>query len=843
MQSSLLCAAAVLSACVLVSTEAFAKEDVSPQEVLRRADPSPMRMGNLPVRTVLAGEEDRTLAPYFHVAGAKGADDRQVETLPLEETTAEVSVAGVIAQVRLRQVFKNDGKTPIEAVYVFPASTRAAIHDLKMKIGSRTIEGQIQKRAEAQQTYEAAKSEGRRAALLSQERPNVFTTKVANVMPKDRIEVELTYSELLVPEDGIYEVVVPGVVGPRYPGGANPSSDRWIASPYLTEGQKEPWRFDVRARLETGLSLRDLSSPSHKVKVAWEGARVAEVTLDEPGGGNRDFILRYRLADEQIEAGALAYRSPEGKGGYFSVIVAPPNAPKPEQIAPREYIFVVDISGSMGGFPLDVSKTLMRDLLGGVRATDHFNVVLFASGQAVFSPKSLPATASNIRRGVDFVNGRNAGGGTELLGALRAAYGLPRTGKHVARTVVLVTDGYVAVEGEAFRFVRERLGEANFFSFGIGSSVNRALIEGLARAGNGEPWVLTNAATAQAQAAKFRRAIEAPVLTDISVRFGDGFEARDVAPMKLPDLMARRPLVLYGRFNGAPSGRIEMSGNVGGKRWTQTVSLDAAAEAAPRREALRYLWARKWVELLEDQHHLTGASEVEDAITGLGLSHRLVTPFTSFVAVDSEVANKSGAVHPVNQPLPLPQGVSNNAIGAQGMLGAYGTGGMYGGGESYGLGGLGLRGTGPGGGGAGLGAGGVGTRGRGAGGYGEGEGTDRKKDAPVRDARVIEGKVQTQGALNKDLIRQVVRRHRAQLRYCYESQLSRDPSITGKLVLHFTIDAKGNVTRVELVESSLGDENVEKCVMGRVRTWRFPEPKGGGTVTVTYPWTFRPPAG
>ncbi|HEY2902627.1 MAG TPA: VIT domain-containing protein, partial [Polyangia bacterium] len=211
------------------------------------------------------GEDaDRTLAPYFFIAGG----DPKLDRLPLKETSADVQIAGVVARVRVHQVFDNSGDKPIEAVYVFPASTRAAVHGMRMKIGPRVIEAHIDRKQAAHAEYEQAKTEGKRAALLDQGRSNVLSMRVANVMPKDRIEVQLDYSELLIPHDAVYELVYPGVVGPRYPGGASPTKDRWIASAYLPAGERETYTFDVRVHLETGIAIKDVSSPSHAITVS-----------------------------------------------------------------------------------------------------------------------------------------------------------------------------------------------------------------------------------------------------------------------------------------------------------------------------------------------------------------------------------------------------------------------------------------------------------------------------------------------------------------------------------------------------------------------------------------------
>ena len=603
-----------------------------------------------------------SLSPYLYVAGG----DPEKDQVPLKKTWAEANIAGVIAAVKVHQVFENTGGKTIEAIYVFPASTRAAVHAMRMRVGARTIEAKIDRKAEARAQYEAAKQAGKRASLLEQERPNVFTTSVANIMPGDRIEVELDYSELLVPEDSVYEFVYPTVVGPRYAGGANPKTDQWMANPHLSEGNAEPYAWDVKVHLQTGIGLKDVSSPSHKIAVKYAGPSTADVTLDQTGGGNKDFVLRYRLAGDKIETGLLQFEEPAAGLPYsaekfFALLVEPPKRPTLADIPGREYIFLLDTSGSMHGFPLETSKELMRHLLPSLRPTDHFNIVCFSGDNFVWSPKgSRPATEENIREGIDVILKQHGSGGTELMGGLQAAYGIPRVGKGVSRTVVVATDGYVGVEAQAFRFIRERGGEANLFAFGIGSSVNRGLIEGMARAGLGEPFVVLGPQKAAEQAEKLRKMIDRPLLTDIEVRFGDA-GAYEVAPEKIPDLLAERPLLIYGKYRGERPTRIEISGRTGRGAWHHAIDL-RPADARPQNLALRALWARKWVEVLEDELHMGGGKPVENAITDLGLFYNLLTPFTSFVAVDSEVVNKTGKSDTVRQPLPMPAGVSNYAV-------------------------------------------------------------------------------------------------------------------------------------------------------------------------------------
>jgi len=612
-----------------------------------------------------APANDRSLAPYLTVLGEGGPQG--TERVPLKETTADVSIAGVIARVQVHQLFENTGRVPIEAVYVFPASTRAAVHGVRMKIGQRVIEAKIDKKAAARESYEAARREGKRASLLEQERPNVFTMNVANIMPGDRIAVEMDYSEMLIPDEAVYEFIYPTVVGPRYTGGADPaatSTTQWMANPHLPEGTPEPYKFDVKVHLETGIPIKELSSPSHQIAATYAGPARADVRLGVPGGGNRDFVLRYRLSGDKIESGLLLWEG-EGGGGrrenFFALMMEPPRRPTSAQIPGREYIFLLDVSGSMHGFPLDTAKTLMRNLLGKLRPNDYFNIVLFSGAAHVRSPQgSIPARKDEIAAAIADIERVHAGGGTELMGGLELAYKIPKLNNQLSRSVVVVTDGYVGVEAQVFRFIRERLSAANLFSFGIGTSVNRGLIEGMARAGQGEPFVVLRPDKAAAEAEKLRAYIEQPVLSGINVAFS-GFDAYEVAPQHLPDLMARRPLVLFGKYRGNAGGRIEVRGTSGGGPLRQVVEVrpgDVRAENA----ALRWLWARRWVELLDDERALGAGQPAEDGITTLGLDYHLLTAFTSFVAIDSQVVNAGGQGMNVRQPLPLPEGVSNHAV-------------------------------------------------------------------------------------------------------------------------------------------------------------------------------------
>ncbi len=603
---------------------------------------------------------DKTLSPYFVVRSG----DSSVEQLPLKSTRADVHISGVIADVKVTQVFRNEGSKPIEAVYVFPASTRAAVNGLTMTIGWRVITAVIKERGEARVEYDSARAAGQTASLLEQDRPNVFTMSVANIMPGDEIKVELAYTEALVTSEGKYEFVYPTVVGPRYsnqPAVSAGAHDRFIASPYLRSGEEPPYDFAIDLHVEAGLPIQEIGSSSHKIRVAHEGLGSASISLDpsDEKKGNKDFILTYRLAGDAVRSGLLLH---EGKDeNFFLLMVQPPKRVAPKDIPPREYIFIVDVSGSMAGFPIELSKKLMRNLLVNLRPEDRFNVLLFASASAVLSEHSLSATPEEIEKAVNFLDNHNAGGGTELLSALERAYQLPRK-EGVSRTVVVVTDGYIGMEKKAFELIGGNLNTTNVFAFGIGTSVNRYLIEGMARAGQGEPFIVTREEDAARESERFREYISQPVLTGLTTDFGE-FDVYDVTPKSFPDVFAERPVLIFGKWRGPLSGRIKVAGLAGSGRHEEVIDV-AAHRPARGNSALRYLWARHEIARLDDYNVFGQDPDLKSQVTQLGLKYNLLTAYTSFVAVDRIVRrDTAGQLVTVEQALPLPEGVENSAVG------------------------------------------------------------------------------------------------------------------------------------------------------------------------------------
>ncbi len=512
---------------------------------------------------------EKKQSPYFIVLSNEGDEAK----LPLKSTEIEVNISGVIVDVNVKQTYTNTGKSAIEAIYVFPASTRAAVYKMVMTIGDRKIIAQIEEKNKARDMYETAKKEGKISSLLEEERPNVFKVNVANITPGATVEVDMSYTELLIPTDKVYEFVYPTVVGPRYTSKEKMSSgaaDNWNANPYLEEGAEPTSTLDITVNLNTGIAIQNIHCKTHKNKINYTHNNSAILSLNEPKGGDRDFVMQYQLAGNQIETGVLLYDNPNGEKFFLAMVQAPASV-TPQIIPAREYVFIVDISGSMHGFPINISKELMRNLLGELKESDLFNIVFFSGGSHIYAKESIPATSKNIEDAINFVDKREGEDSTELLGALQAAMELNQQ-DNFARSFVILTDGYVTVEKETFDYIRQNLGSANFFSFGVGSSVSRYIIEGIAHVGCGEPFIALNEEDAREQAKLFRKYISQPVLTNIGYQFDD-FDAYDILPQEIPDLFAERPVIISGKYRGKPGGTLKIEGLTGNGSISKSIEI------------------------------------------------------------------------------------------------------------------------------------------------------------------------------------------------------------------------------------------------------------------------------
>ncbi len=592
--------------------------------------------------------QDQSESPYFLMP-----TEESVDLFPLRSNHVTASISGPISDVTVTQVYGNEGDQPIEAIYVFPASTRAAVYYMEMHVGNRIIKAEIQKKQEARKMYEEAKEEGKRASLLEEHRPNVFQMNVANILPGEEIKVVMKYTEFMLPQDQLYTFVYPTVVGPRYTGEKAAS---FAAQPYTKSGVMPAYTYGIDVSLHMPVPVQHVSSKSHKVTTGQSTSKDYSISLkpEERFAGNRDFILEYSLAGGAVASGAMTYERDGEK--FFLCQIEGPQLQESSKIVPREYIFIVDISGSMQGYPLSVSKKLLTDLLSGLNATDKFNVHFFAGSSWKLSDKSIEVNAFNIQYALQKIDELSGGGGTNMLGAIQTAMS-DKKARGFSRSFIIVTDGYVSVEKEAFDYIENNLGKANFFAFGIGSSVNRELIEGLAHIGRGKPYIATDESDAHAVAGKLKEYIQYPMMTDIKIDAHNA-DLYDVMPKNIPDLMAGRPIYFFGKYEGNEVPTFEITGTQGKSDFESKVTPSSSRTGA----ALPYLWARETIKMMDDYGLVNRRGNTEERITELGLKYNLLTKYTSFVAVDHEVVT-DGKSKKVNQPLPLPLHVSNNAIG------------------------------------------------------------------------------------------------------------------------------------------------------------------------------------
>ncbi len=604
-------------------------------------------------------EEDQVLAPYFIVQ----SENSSVDCFPLKETDVTANINGVIAETYVTQIYTNEGEKPINAKYVFPASSEVTVHGMKMEIGNQVVTAKIKEREEAKKEFNKAKSEGKSASLLEEQRPNVFTMDVANIMPGDTAKIELHYTELISPCEGVYQFAFPTVVGPRY---MSPSEDasadnnQWVETPYLPNGNTPSSKYNITVNLSTGVPIAELSCKSHEIHVEQPSETTARITLANPEdyAGNRDFILKYKLTGEEIHSGIMLSKGETEN--YFMVTVQPPEHYVPDDIPAREYIFVLDVSGSMNGYPLDTAKVLIKDLVSNLRETDTFNLILFSGASVQMSEKSVPATAANIRKAVSLIDKQEGYGGTSLSPALEDAIAIPAD-ESAARSIVVITDGYVSGEQNVFDIINNNMDKANFFSFGIGSAVNDYLIKGMAKAGFGESFIVTDSEDALTTAENFRTYIQSPLLTDIHITY-DGFDVYDVEPSAPSTLFAQKPIVLFGKWKGEPEGAITVTGKSGTSDYEQKINVNEV-KSFEKSDAIRYLWARMRLERLMDYGYSKDDPDVKDEVTRIGLDYSIMTPYTSFIAVIEEIRNPAADSADVNQPLPLPLRVSNLSVG------------------------------------------------------------------------------------------------------------------------------------------------------------------------------------
>lgn len=616
---------------------------------------------------------------------AHRADGTPLGACPLKHTDVAADVSGFVARVVVTQTFANPFPDPVEAVYTFPLSDRAAVDDMTMRTGARVVRAEIRRREDARRAYEDARAAGKLASLLDQERPNVFTQSLANLMPGAEVEVRIAYVEPLKYADGGFELSIPTVVGPRFvPGsptggtgtgvrpngtGFAPDTDRVpdasrVTPPVTPEGTRAGHDLSIAVDVDAGVPIGAVASPLHPITVDRPTPARARIALaNQHEIPNRDFVVRWSVASDAVATTAIVHRDP-GADGYLSLVLLPPRRTTAESAAPKELVFVIDRSGSQMGAPLDKAKETMRWIIDHLNPRDTFQIVDFGSDANVLFAAPQRVTAATRKRARDHIDALQANGGTMMAEAVQRVAAMPAD-EHRLRIVTFMTDGYVGNDFEVLDLVQRTRGTSRWFPFGTGNGVNRYLIETMARLGGGEPDFVLLTDPGDVVAKRFYERVASPVLTDVQVAF-EGLDVVDAEPRALADVWAERPLVIHARYRRAGRGTVVLRGFQNGRPYEQRLAVELP-EQEPAHAAIASLWARARVDAIMDEDLASVQSgqvptERRERIVALALAHRSMTQFTSFVAVEEKVVNEGGRQRTVTVPVEMPDGVRYEGV-------------------------------------------------------------------------------------------------------------------------------------------------------------------------------------
>jgi Ca-activated chloride channel family protein len=598
-------------------------------------------------------------------------------------TDASMKISGLVARVSVRQSFRNSGSEWVEGVYVFPLPDTAAVDRLRMHIGERVIEGEIREKEQAKRVYDQAKQAGKKASLVEQERPNLFTASVANIGPGEAVTVEIEYLENLRYEDGTFSMRFPVTMTPRYIPGA-PLKERkgsgWstdttqvddasrVTPPVVT--QSKAHRLTVTVDLDAGMPLEIVASRYHPVNVVPiagnDRSGRYRVTLADPNTPmDHDFELIWRPVPDSAPRATMFTETFAGKPHFLLMMIPPDDTSAALPGMARETIFVIDTSGSMHGLSMEQARKALDLALDGLGPEDRFNVIQFNSATYALFPVSVPATLENIDRARNHVHALSANGGTEMRPALELALRAPAAESHL-KQIIFITDGSVGNEQELFALIETDLGSARLFTVGIGSAPNGWFMRKAAEAGHGSYTFVSALHEIDEKMGRLFRKLENPRLTDIAIQWPDGVTL-DAYPATVADLYAGEPIIVRARFSGEPrkGSQVIVTGNSVSGSWRSTIDIDATEERSVAGSAgVAALWARSRIEDLLDRE-LRGAdpAETRQAVIDTALEHHLVSKFTSLVAIDrTPVRPKDAGLNSDQVPSLLPYGQSQNAI-------------------------------------------------------------------------------------------------------------------------------------------------------------------------------------
>jgi len=567
---------------------------------------------------------------------------------PTVETEVAIQVTGMIARTRLTQAFHNPGTEFVEGVYVFPLPERAAVDHLWMRVGERVIEGQIQEKGEARRTYEAAKKEGKKAALVEQQRPNLFTNSVAHIGPDEHVRITIEYQQTLAYENGEYRLRFPLAMTPRYAPGRTASAETIPDVPKTIEadefdgpvqqpdfahdgcGPVNP--VDIAVAIDAGLPLAKVETSYHEAWVEKQsGNRTMVFLTKEQEEADHDFELVWSVAAGAAPQAALFTQAVAGSD-YALVMVMPPAPLAAEAAAhqsmPREMILIADTSGSMNGPSIEQAKAALVYALDSLAARDRFNVLEFNSVTRPLFQDAMPATPGNIRQAKEWVARLRAEGGTEMAPALTFALNGRDTPGYL-RQVIFMTDGGVANEDALFKLIAARLGSSRLFTVGIGSAPNGHFMTKAAEFGRGTFTYIGDVREVHEKMTRLFAKIESPVLQDVAIRWADGTPV-ETFPARVPDLYLGEPIVVSASA-ASFAGTIVVSGTRGNQPWSVALAPSPSSEAT----GVGALWARaKIASLMDELTRGADIAAVRPAVLKVALEHHLVSAYTSLVAVD-----------------------------------------------------------------------------------------------------------------------------------------------------------------------------------------------------------------
>lgn len=613
-------------------------------------------------------EAPQAEGPQYQTPGS-GAMLAKVEEkeipLPLKHTDVKGQISGYIATVEVTQQFENPYGEKIEAVYVFPLPQNAAVNEFIMIIGERKIRGIIRERQEAEQIYAEARRQGYVASLLTQERPNIFTQKVANIEPGKAIDVSIKYFNTLSYVDGWYEFVFPMVVGPRFnpPGstdgvgavgrGKTGLSGQRTEVQYLRPDERSGHDIALAVDIDAGVEIEEISCATHAIQKNSDAPEKAHVQISPLDTiPNKDFVLRYKVAGRTVKSALVTHT--DERGGFFTLMLYPPDDLKTLQRSPMEMVFVLDCSGSMNGQPIAKAKDAVKRALRKLGPDDTFQVIRFSQSASQFGSQPVSATPANVRKAITYVDDLKGSGGTMMIEGIKAALEFPHDERRF-RLVSFLTDGYIGNEAEILEAIHDRLGDSRIFSFGVGSSVNRYLLDRMAKLGKGAVAYIGPNDSSSEIVDLFYDRISHPALTDVTIDWG-GLEVQDVYPSRIPDLFVGRPVIVTGRFANRQNTTVCVQGKVGNCEKELAIPVELANEGS-NHPGIACVWARKKIEELAARKTYDDSPTLPGEVRRVALEYSLMSEYTAFIAVDSTCQTAGDHGVTVAVPVPVPDGV------------------------------------------------------------------------------------------------------------------------------------------------------------------------------------------